>query len=359
MKNLKIGKKTIGIDKPTYFIADIAANHDGDLKRAKHLIYLAAEMGADAAKFQNFKANKIVSDVGFRKLGDQLSHQAKWKKSVFEVYKDASINPDWTSILKTTCDDAGIEYFTSPYDFDSVDTVDPYVNVHKIGSGDITWPEILTHIAKKGKPVILSTGASELYEIKRAMKTLEKETKKMVLLQCNTNYTGSLENFKYINLQVLDLYKKLFPGVILGLSDHTPGHATVLGSVAMGARVIEKHFTDDNDRVGPDHPFSMNPKTWKDMIDRTRELEAAMGDGLKKLEKNEKQSVTVQRRSLRATHDLEIGKKLVGKDLEALRPIPTGAIEPYERPRLMGKKLLLPLKFGEAITWKHVRTKKD
>jgi len=357
MKNISFGKKMVGLDKPTYFIADIAANHDGDLERAKHLIYLAAKAGADAAKFQNFKADKIVSDVGFKQLGDQLSHQAKWKKSVYEVYKGASIDPDWTATLKKTCDEAGIEYFTSPYDFASVDTVDPYVNVYKIGSGDITWPEILTHIAKKGKPVILATGASDMGEIKRAVKTLQKETNKIILLQCNTNYTGSLENFGYINLRVLDHYKKLFPGMILGLSDHTPGHATVLGAVALGARVVEKHFTDDNGREGPDHPFSMNPKTWREMVDRTRELEVAMGDGIKKLEGNEKQSVVVQRRSLRATRDLEAGEFIAERDLEALRPIPAHAIPPYERPRLLKKKLLLPLKKGEAITWKHVRTK--
>lgn len=357
MKNITIGKKIVGLDKPTYFIADIAANHDGDLERAKQLIYLCAEAGADAAKFQNFKADKIVSDVGFRQLGDQLSHQANWKKSVYEVYKGASINPDWTAILKETCDKAGVEYFTSPYDFASVDTVDPYVNVYKIGSGDITWSEILTHIAKKGKPVILATGASNLEEIKRAVKTLQKDTKEIILLQCNTNYTGSLENFGYINLRVLNHYKELFPGMILGLSDHTPGHATVLGAVALGARVVEKHFTDDNGREGPDHPFSMNPKTWKDMVDRTRELEFAMGDGVKKLEENEKSSVIVQRRSLRATHDLEVGSVIADNDLEALRPIPAGAIPPYERPRLVGQKLKFPLKKGEAITWHHVGTK--
>ncbi len=146
-----------GDQHPTYFIADISANHDGDLERAKMLIHLAKEAGADAAKFQNFQAPKIVSDYGFKAMQGQLSHQAGWKKSVFEVYSDASIPFDWTPILKEECDRAGIDYFSSPYDFDAVDYLDPFVPAHKIGSGDVDWLEMLLHIARKGKPVILST----------------------------------------------------------------------------------------------------------------------------------------------------------------------------------------------------------
>lgn len=350
MKNFKLGKKKIGNDHPTYFIADVASNHDGDLDRAKELIYLCAEAGADAAKFQNFKAEKIVSGVGFDQLGGKLSHQAKWKKSVFEVYQDASVNPDWTATLKETCNKAGIEYFTSPYDFDSVDLVDPYVSVYKIGSGDITWLEIIEYIAKKGKPVLIATGASELSDVKRAMKLLLSITDEIVLMQCNTNYTGSLENFHHVNLKVLNEYHKLYPDVILGLSDHTPGHSTVLGAVTLGARVVEKHFTDDNNRDGPDHAFAMNPQSWKEMVDRTREIEAAMGDGVKKIEANEQQSAVVQRRGLVATKDLAKGTLLKKGDLEALRPIPKKGIPPYEKASLIGKKIIQSLKKGEALT---------
>ncbi len=121
---ITIGKHTLGENHPTYFIADIAANHDGSLERAKMLIHLAARAGADAAKFQNFSAPKIVSDYGFRTMGGQQSHQAKWKKSVFEVYQDASISFDWTPELKHACDEAGIDYFSSPYDFDAIDALE-------------------------------------------------------------------------------------------------------------------------------------------------------------------------------------------------------------------------------------------
>ena len=132
---LKIGSHTLGENHPTYFIADISANHDGDLERARLLIHLAREAGADAAKFQNFRAPKIVSDYGFKAMGGQISHQASWKKSVFQVYEDASIPLDWTPVLKEECDKAGIDYFSSPYDFEAVDRLDPYVPAHKIGSG--------------------------------------------------------------------------------------------------------------------------------------------------------------------------------------------------------------------------------
>ena len=122
-------------------------------------------------------------------------------------------------------------------------------------------------------------------------------------MQCNTNYTGSLENFKYININVLKDYKKQFKDTILGLSDHTPGHETVLGAIALGAKSVEKHFTDDNNRVGPDHDFAMNPDTWKEMVLRARELELSLGNAVKKVEKNETETVIIQRRSIRLNKD--------------------------------------------------------
>ena len=262
---MKIGNRIISKDGKPYFIADIAANHDGDLNRAYKLIELAKESGADAAKFQNFHAGQIVSRNGFDTM-KKMTHQASWSKSVYDVYDDATLPLDWTEKLKEKCDEVGIEYMTSPYDVESVDRVDPYVNAYKIGSGDIQWTEMLEYIASKGKPVIIASGASSLEDVKRAYQSIRKYTNEIVLMQCNTNYTASIENYKYINLRVLNTYKELFPDCVLGLSDHTYGHATVLGACALGARVFEKHFTDDNDRIGPDHKFSMTPKTWKEMV---------------------------------------------------------------------------------------------
>jgi sialic acid synthase SpsE len=349
MREIRIGKDTIGPKSPVYFIADIAANHDGDLQRAYKLIELAKEAGAHAAKFQNFKAAKIVSKAGFETLGGQQSHQSTWKKSVFEVYQDASVSEDWTVLLKKKCEEVGIEYFTSPYDFELVDQVDPYVRMYKIGSGDITWTGIIEHIASKGKPVMIATGASTLEDVERAMGVLQKKTDEIVLMQCNTNYTASLENFKYINLNVLKVYAQKYPNVILGLSDHTPGHATVLGAIALGARVIEKHFTDDNGRNGPDHKFAMNPKSWRDMVDRANELDLALGDGIKRIEGNENETAVVQRRALRYARALQKGHVVQAEDLFPTRPIPKGGLPPYEATRIIGSTLAGDVSADELV----------
>jgi sialic acid synthase SpsE len=351
---LNIQGKLIGQDYPTYFIADIAANHDGDLERAKELIYLAAEAGADAAKFQHFKAETIVSDFGFKTMGSQQSHQANWKKSVFEVYKDVSVSLDWTTALKETCEKAGIAFFTSPYSIDIVEHIDPYVPAYKIGSGDITWIEMVQHIAHKQKPYIMASGASTIDDVLRAVQAGLEINPMLCLMQCNTNYTASLENFKFIQLNVLKVYRQMFPDLVLGLSDHTPGLATTLGAVSLGARMIEKHFTDDINRGGPDHKFSMSPVSWREMVDRTRELENALGCGIKQVEENEKDTVVIQRRSIRATTDLAVGTILSRNHLEVLRPCPADALPPYYFEELIGMKIRYKVKAGEHLRWKNV-----
>jgi sialic acid synthase SpsE len=351
MTEIRVADRAIGDGHATYFIADISANHDGDLRRAKRLIRLAAEAGADAAKFQNFRAPKIVSDFGFRSMGSQISHQATWKKSVFEVYADASIPFEWTPELKAACDEAGIHYFSSPYDFEAVDMLDPYVPGHKIGSGDITWLEMLRYIAGKAKPVFLATGASDIGEVQRAVHAILALNDQLCLMQCNTNYTASLENFGHIHLNVLKTYAAMFPEVVLGLSDHTPGHATVLGAVTLGARAVEKHFTDDNARVGPDHPFSMTPDSWRDMVERTRELEKALGSPDKRVGDNERDTVVVQRRCLRAAREIRAGDVLNREMIDVLRPAAPGGILPYEIESVVGTRALEDIPAGEALRW--------
>jgi sialic acid synthase SpsE len=351
---MRIQGTPIGGGAPTYFIADIAANHDGDLERAKDLIHLCAEAGADAAKFQHFRAETIVSDRGFRSLGGQQSHQSKWQKSVFDVYKDASVSLDWTAALKETCDKAGIAFFTSPYAMDLVDHIDPYVPAYKIGSGDITWIEMVEYIAGKGKPYILASGASSVDDVHRAVSAARRINPQLCLMQCNTNYTASVENFRFIMLNVLRTYRDMYPDLVLGLSDHTPGHATVLGAVALGARMVEKHFTDDVARTGPDHAFSMDPRTWREMVDRTRELENALGTGVKKVEDNERETVVLQRRSVRARVALPAGAPIAKDQLEVLRPCPTDGIEPYRMPELVGRKARRDIPAGEHLRWTDV-----
>ena len=346
-----IGSHKIGPHQPTYFIADIAANHDGSLERAKQLIRLAAQGGANAAKFQNFRAPEIVSDYGFKALGGQQSHQSSWKKSVFEVYKDASIPFEWTPELKAACDEAGIDYFSAPYDFEAIDMLDEWVPAYKVGSGDITWPESLVRMARKGKPVLLATGASTIGDVQRAVHIILEHNRELALMQCNTNYTASLENFDHIHLNVLKTYGLMFPDVVLGLSDHTPGHATVLGAVALGARVIEKHYTDDNNRVGPDHKFAMNPDSWAAMVENTRQLERALGSADKFVAGNEQQTVVVQRRCVRTARDLKAGETVTREMLSVLRPATPGAILPYEIEQAIGTRVLRDIPSGKELRW--------
>jgi len=347
----KIGSHLIGGNNPTYFIADIAANHDGDLDRAILLIRLAKEAGADAAKFQNFRAPGIVSDYGFKSMGGQVSHQSTWNKSVFEVYKDASIPFEWTPILKNACDEIGIDYFSSPYDFEAIDMLDPYVPACKAGSGEIDWIEALERMAHLNKPVLLATGASTIGEVQRAVNAILAINTQLVLLQCNTNYTASHENFDHIHLRVLKTYRTMFPNIILGLSDHTHGHATVLGAVTLGARVIEKHFTDNNNRVGPDHKFAMNPETWFDMVNRTRELERALGSTDKFVADNEKDTVIVQRRCLRAARDINANEVFTRDMIDVLRPATNGAILPNEINTVIGTRALTDIPFGKELRY--------
>lgn len=349
MNELTIGRHRVGLSHPTYFIADIAANHDGDLGRAKELIHLCARAGADAAKFQNFDAETIVSDFGFRALGGQQSHQAKWRRSVFEVYRAASIPLEWAPELKHTCDEAGIDYFTAPYDIGMLDYLRQYSCAWKVGSGDITWHENISAMARDGKPLLLATGAATMDEVAAAVDVVRKSHDKLVLMQCNTNYTASLDNFRHVALNVLRAYARRWPGVTLGLSDHTPGHATVLGAVALGARAVEKHFTDNVSRDGPDHAFSMDPATWRDMVDRTRELELALGDETKQIMDNERETVVLQRRAVRARHALASGKVIEAADLIPLRPCPADALPPYRQRELVGRRLRRAVPAGDRI----------
>lgn len=343
----KIGDRVIAAGTPTYFIADIGANHDGSLDRAKELIKLAREAGADCAKFQHFAADKIVSKEGFKDF--KVTHQAQWPKSVYETYEDYSINRDWNETLAETAKSVGIDFMTTPYDFEAVKEVEPLVSAYKIGSGDITFHQLIRFIAYRGKPVFLATGASTLAEVAEAVENVLLYNRKLCLMQCNTNYTGDMENFAYVNLKVLQTFAGTWPGMPLGLSDHTPGYAAPLGAVALGACVIEKHFTDDPARNGPDHKFALSPKGWRAMVQATRQLEKALGDGKKVVENNEVESRVVQRRALRLKTDQQTGTILTGNMLEPLRPCPNGAYTPAQADEVAGRTIVKAMAAGQEI----------
>lgn len=383
--NVEIAGQKVGPGEPVYFIADIAANHCGELSIAKELIHACAESGVDAVKMQNFTAATIVSDYGFKHLQGVETHQSKWKQSVFDSYDAASIPLSWTEELKSLCDQLGMAYFTSPYSIELVEAVAPHVSAFKLGSGDITWLDEIRAMAGKDVPLLIATGASTMPEVERAMQAALEVSGNVLLMQCNTEYTAKVnesreeryKRFEHINLKVLETYAKKWPGVPLGLSDHTHGCMTVLGAVGLyDCCAVEKHFTFDNTREGQDHAFSMTPKTWLEMVEETRALKSeiasvdkddfqsrlavvnrfvddpkalklAIGNGEKKLEENEVNTVIVQRRAVRATRDLAAGEVLSKDDLFPLRPCPEGAVSPADIDTLVGKKLTRNLVNGE------------
>lgn len=326
-----------------YFIADIGANHDRELERAIKLIRLCASVGVDAVKFQHFRAPNIVSRRGFNGL--RLGHQAAWRKGVYETYEAASLPWEWTPKLAEECARFELDFLSTPYDLEAIEHLRPYVAAFKIGSGDITYLELIRAAAATGKPVILSTGASSFADVVRAMDVLPGP---VAILQCTSDYTGLYTN---ANVRVLDTYHAKWPDAVLGLSDHSPNYTAVLPAVTLGARIIEKHFTDDPHRSGPDHGFAMDPHIWHDCIERTREAEAALGDGAKRIEDNERDSAIVQRRCIRAAGFLHGGTALAPGHLEALRPAPPGSIPPYRINELLGCVLTRDVDEGEAIGW--------
>lgn len=341
----------ISISSEVYFVADIAANHDGSLDRAKRLIDLAAKSGANAAKFQHFRAEKIVSQRGFDELGNKIAHQSAWKKSVTEVYKEAELPWDWTDELIKTCDDNGIDFFSAPYDLEAIDYLAPKVPFFKVGSGDITWKQSLEYMSQYGKPIFLATGASSIEEVKSAMEILQSFPVDLVLMQCNTNYSMDNEKHTFSNVNVLNQYQNLFPNVVLGLSDHSKTNWSTLAAITLGARVIEKHFTDDCKRSGPDHAFSLNPQEWSEMVSQSSKILEVLGDGEKKIEFNEIESRIVQRRALRYSRDLSTGQTISQEDLVALRPIPHDGISPMDIDQVVGSQVNNYVNKDQLVRW--------
>tara|TARA_B100000963_G_scaffold361610_1_gene398090 strand:+ start:3986 stop:5038 length:1053 start_codon:yes stop_codon:yes gene_type:complete len=334
-----------------YFIADIAANHDGSLERAKELVWLAKEAGADCAKFQHFKADKIVNDKEFRKIENLKTHQSDWKKSVSQIYDDYHFRREWTIEVQQECIKADIDFSSTPYDSEAIELIKDICPFIKIGSGDVSWIDHVESCLNTGLPIVIATGACTIDDVKRVMQLINKYDNQHCIMQCNTNYTVDPDKIKFVNLNVLQKYKELFPNAILGLSDHTVTPSSVYGSLPFGVRIIEKHFTDDNDRIGPDHKFAVNPTQWREMVTRSREIIDSLGDGLKKVEENEINAYVVQRRSCVSNKDLRKGHLITEDDIDFLRPCPEGSVQPYDWKKIIGKKINCDIEKNESFRW--------
>ena len=315
LKPITIGKHKVGNNNHCYIIAEIGSNFDGDIKKAKRLIKLAKKSGADCAKFQSFITEKLLSKTGFDK---KSAFQSKWKKPVWQVYKDAEFPRKWHKELADYAKKIGIDFMSTPYDFQAVDLLDKIkVPAYKIGSGDVTYLEFLKYIAKKGKPVLLPTGASTIQEIKEAISVI-KSTKnnKIIIMQSVTQYPSPIEQSNI--LAMVSLREKF--GFNVGYSDHSPDIAVPVASVAHGACVIEKHFTDNSKNNGPDHPHSLNPQEFSYMVKLIRDTNKALGDGIKKVEKSERETRIIQRRSIFTVKDIQKGESFSKENLKCLRP---------------------------------------
>lgn len=350
MKRIKINNRWVGKGEPVYFIAEIGSNFDGSLERAKKLIDLAKECGADAVKFQCFSADKIISKEAFEKM--KVGFQSKWKKSVYEVYENAEFPRDWHKELFGYANSKSLDFLSAPYDMEAVDILnDLGVPVFKVGSGDITWHEILIYIAKKNKPIILATGASTISEIDEALKIIRREgNKDIILLQCVTNYPSTFDS---ANIRAMKAMEEMFD-VPVGYSDHTPGSIVPLGAVCLGGCIIEKHFTDDKTRSGPDHCFAMDGKDFKEMVDNVRTLEKALGYPVKDLYEEESRTVVLQRRCLRASMDIQKGSVIAENMIDVLRPLAQDCLSPKYKEMILGRETKANMKKGDAFTWKNI-----
>ncbi len=347
-KEIKIGKKIIGIGHPAYIIAEIGANFDRDINKAKELIKTAKDCGADCAKFQTFKSEEIVSDKGFALMELKGVH-GTWGKTVGEVFKEVEFPPEWHQELMDYCNEIGIDFSTAPYSFEAVDlcaSLDlPYI---KIGSGEITWLEMIKYIASKNKPVFMATGDATLSEIDEAVRAFESTgNNNLVLMQCITNYPSKIES---ANINVLKSYQNAFD-ILTGYSDHSPGPVVALGAVAIGAVVIEKHFTLDKSDKGPDHPHSMDVNEFKIMVDHIRELELAMGTTRKFVVEEEMETVIVQRRGLYAKRNIKAGETILLEDIDVLRP--ALGILPKYKDVVVGKTAKTDIELGTPIFWEN------
>ena len=311
---IKIGHKWIGERKPCYVIAEIGSNFNDDINLAKKLIKKAKDAGADAAKFQSFQVDKILSKRGFEK---KISFQSQWKKSVWQVYKEAELPLEWISKLSEFAKKCKIDFLSAPYHTEAVDElIRCKVPAIKIGSGEITNLGFLEYIAKTGKPILLATGASTQKEVDIAVKTISRLNKKLILMQATTQYPSPIED---ANLLVIQTFRNKYK-INVGYSDHTPGFTSVMGSIVLGACTIEKHFTLDKSSSGPDHKHSLDPIEFTKMVKSIREMEIALGSNKKKIEESETETSIIQRRGIWTVKKIEKGEKFTRSNIDVLRP---------------------------------------
>lgn len=340
---MKIDNKRIGDKQACFIIAEAGVNHNGDIKLAKKMVDTAKAAGCDAVKFQTFKAKDLVTDDA--KLADYQLKNTK-KKIQLDMLKSLELNEEDFYKLRKYCNKKNIIFLSTPHSDDVLDFLNPLIKAYKIASGDLTNLPFLKKIAQKNKPIILSTGMSTLKEVKTAVRTIKKYNNRLVLLHCTTSYPCPLRD---VNLKVMLTLKKEFD-LPIGYSDHTNDIFVSPIAVALGACVIEKHFTLDKQLEGPDHKASLNPEELSLMVENIRKVEQLMGSEKKRPTGTEKEIMKVARKSIVAGLEIDKGKKISSGMLTVKRP--GIGISPNLLNKIIGKKANRNIKKDSLIKFK-------
>jgi sialic acid synthase SpsE len=345
MSALSLGAKVVGSGAPCYVIAEAGANHDRDLDKAYRLIDVAVKAGADAIKFQTYSGERLYSTKAprFDYLGELGS------KPAHELLEELSLPREWQPLLANRCRSLGLEFLSTPFDRQAVDELDALdVAAFKVASFELVDLPFLSYIGACRRPVILSTGMATLGEIDDGIRALrEAGTTDIALLQCASLYPAPPE---VMNLRSIVTMAAAF-GVPVGLSDHTLGIHVAPAAVAMGASLVEKHFTLDRSSPGPDHPFAVEPDELALLISHIRDIELAMGNGIKQgpSELEAREMYTKARRSIVAAQDIPAGTKLTRDMLTVKRP--GHGIKPKYIDALVGRIAVVAIEADDVITW--------
>ena len=334
MKIIKIGNKIVGENDPCYIIAEAGSNHNGSLEQAKKLIDVAAKAKADAVKFQIFKAERLSAD-----------------KKIYELLKKFEFGREWVEELNEYAKKRDIMFIATPFDAEAVDLLDKInIPAFKIASGDLTNLPLIEYIAEKGKPIILSVGLGSLDEIREVLDVIYSTgNENVALLHCVARYPTDPED---VNLNVIKTLKQKFQ-VPVGFSDHTMEVSVPIGAVALGANIIEKHFTLDRKMEGPDHPYALEPEELKIMVNGMRDVEKALGSGIKIVVDSEKQGLVEGRRSIFANVNIPEGTIITRDILSILRP--AVGIAPKYIDKIIGKQVKKDINAYEPITWAKIQ----
>lgn len=343
MDQLLIDSKRIGPGAPVFIIAEAGSNHDGKLEQAKLLIETAAECGADAIKFQSFKADLLVS----RKNQEDVP-------SMHQAVRKVELPRQWHCELAEYSRDQGLVFLSTPFDEEAVDLLDDLgVSAFKVASSDLWHLPLIEYIASRGKPMIISTGMANFADIRKALEAVRQGGGPPVcLLHCVASYPASPKD---LNLRAIPAMTAEF-NLPVGYSDHSEGIFAPIASVALGAYVIEKHFTPDRNLPGPDHPYAIEPDELGQMVSYIRATETALGTGEKQMAESEITTFKIARRSIFADTHIQEGTTISREMVKALRP-GTG-IGPGHLEEVIGSIAAKDIRAGEPISWEQLRKKK-